>query len=127
MRAHDSGKMVRKLTVLQVLPELEGGGVERGTLEVAQALVDAGHRSLVLSGGGRMVPALTAAGSEHICWPVGKKSLLTLRFVLRLRRLLDAQRVDILHMRSRVPAWVAWLAWRGMDPARRPRLVSTVH
>lgn len=119
--------MVRKLTVLQMLPTLEGGGVERGTLEVAQALVAAGHRSVVMSGGGRMVPALTAAGSEHLCWPVGRKSLLTLRLVSRLRRLLAEQQVDILHVRSRVPAWVAWLAWRGMDPAVRPRLVSTVH
>lgn len=119
--------MVRKLTVVQVLPALESGGVERGTLEVAQALIDAGHRSIVLSGGGRMVQALTAAGSEHVCWPVGRKSLLTLRWVPRLRRLLSEQQVDILHVRSRVPAWVAWLAWRGMDPASRPRLVSTVH
>ena len=55
----------RKLTVLQVLPALEGGGVERGVLEVAEALVAAGHRSLVVSGGGRMVAELTSGGSEH--------------------------------------------------------------
>lgn len=119
--------MVRKLTVLQMLPALEGGGVERGTLEVARALVDAGHRSLVVSAGGRLVEQLTKQGSEHISWQIGRKSLLTLRFVLRLRRLLREERVDILHVRSRLPAWVAWLAWRGMDPATRPRLVSTVH
>jgi len=119
--------MVRPLTVLQMLPELEGGGVERGTLEVAQALVKAGHRSLVMSAGGRMVAALTAAGSEHLRWRVERKSLLTLLLVRRLRRLLTEQRVDVVHVRSRVPAWVAWLAWRGMDPATRPRLVSTVH
>jgi len=119
--------MVRPLTVLQMLPELEGGGVERGTLEVAQALVQAGHRSLVMSAGGRMVAALTAAGSEHLRWRVDRKSLLTLLLVRRLRRLLTEERVDIIHVRSRVPAWVAWLAWRGMDPATRPRLVSTVH
>lgn len=119
--------MVRKLTVLQMLPALEGGGVERGTLEVAEALVAAGHRSLVMSAGGRMVPALVDGGSEHLCWPVDRKSLLTLRWVRPLRRLLVEQEVDVLHVRSRVPAWVAWLAWRGMDPATRPHLVTTVH
>jgi len=119
--------MVQPLTVLQILPELEGGGVERGTLEVAQALVQAGHRSLVMSAGGRMVAALTAAGSEHLRWRVDRKSLLTLLLVRRLRHLLIERQVDIVHVRSRVPAWVAWLAWRGMDPATRPRLVTTVH
>jgi len=119
--------MVRKLTVLQMLPALEGGGVERGTLEVAKALVDAGHRSLVMSAGGRMVEELLADGSEHFTWPVDRKSLWTLRLVPRLRRFLREQQVDIIHVRSRVPAWVAWLAWRGMDPATRPRFVTTVH
>lgn len=119
--------MVQRLNVLQMLPNLAGGGVERGTLEVGRALADAGHRSLVISGGGQMVRHLTATGSEHITWPVGRKSLWTLRLVPRLRRLLAEQRIDILHVRSRVPAWVGWLAWRGMDPANRPRLVSTVH
>lgn len=119
--------MVRPLTVLQMLPMLEGGGVERGTLEVARALVEHGHRSLVMSGGGRLVERLTAEGSEHLGWPVGRKSPFTLRLVPRLRRLLVGRGVDILHVRSRAPAWVAWLAWRGMDPAARPHLVSTVH
>lgn len=119
--------MVRKLTVVQMLPALDGGGVERGTLEMAQALVEAGHRSIVISAGGRLVPELTAAGSEHIAWPIGRKSLFTLRFVPKLKRLLAEECVDILHVRSRVPAWVAWLAWRLMDSAQRPRFVTTVH
>jgi glycosyltransferase involved in cell wall biosynthesis len=117
----------RPLTVLQVLPELDSGGVERGTLEVAEALVGAGHRSLVISGGGRMVAALEAAGSEHLTWTIGRKSPLTWRFVPRLRRLLAERRVDILHARSRVPAWVAYLAWRHMPQTQRPRFVTTAH
>ncbi len=113
--------------MLQVVPELDSGGVERGTLEVAEALVDAGHRSLVISGGGHMVAALEAAGSEHLTWSIGRKSPFTWRFVPRLRRLLAEREVDILHARSRVPAWVAYLAWRRMQPGRRPRFVTTAH
>jgi glycosyltransferase involved in cell wall biosynthesis len=119
--------MARRLTVLQMLPALEGGGVERGTLEVAGALVEAGHRSLVMSAGGRMVRELVDGGSEHFTWRVDRKSLWTLRLVWPLRRFLREQRVDILHVRSRAPAWVAWLAWRGMPEGERPRFVTTVH
>lgn len=115
------------LSVVQVLPELDSGGVERGTLEVAQALVAAGHRSLVISGGGRMVAELARAGSEHLEWDIGRKSPLTWRFVARLRRLLRDRGVDILHARSRVPAWVAYLAWRSMPSEHRPRFVTTAH
>lgn len=117
----------RPLCVLQMLPELESGGVERGTLEVGRALVAAGHRSLVMSAGGRMVAQLEREGSQHHAWAIGRKSLLTLRLVPRLRRFLREQAVDIIHARSRMPAWLAWLAWRGMDAATRPRFVTTVH
>ncbi|MDZ7593948.1 MAG: glycosyltransferase family 4 protein [Thiobacillus sp.] len=116
-----------KLTVLQLVPALESGGVERGTLEVAQALVEHGHRALVMSAGGRLVAPLLASGAEHFAWPIGEKSFKTLLLVGRLRKFLQAQKVDILHARSRVPAWIAWLAWRGMDPTTRPRFVTTVH
>lgn len=119
--------MPRPLTVLQMLPALESGGVERGTLEVARHLVAHGHRSLVLSAGGRLVETLAREGSEHIAWPVGRKSLLALRFVRPLRRLLAERQVDVLHVRSRLPGWIAYLAWRGMAAATRPHLVTTVH
>lgn len=118
--------MVR-LSVAQVLPALHGGGVERGTLEIARALAQRGHRSIVISAGGRLVPELLSAGGEHLTWPLGVKSPLTLRWVWPLRRWLAEQRIDILHARSRFPAWIAWLAWRGMQPANRPRWVTTVH
>ena len=118
--------MVR-LSVAQLLPAMHGGGVERGTLEVARELARRGHRSIVISAGGRLVPELLSAGGEHLTWPLGVKSPLTLRWVWPLRRWLAEQRIDILHVRSRFPAWIAWLAWRGMNPATRPRLVTTVH
>ena len=118
--------MVR-LSVAQLLPALNGGGVERGTLEVARELVRCGHRSVAISSGGRLVPELVSEGSEHLAWPLGVKSPLVLRWVWPLRRWLREQHIDILHARSRLPAWVGWLAWQGMDPATRPRFVTTVH
>jgi Glycosyltransferase len=115
------------MKIIQVLPELNSGGVERGTLEVAQRLVEEGHEALVVSAGGRMVPALEKLGARHVAMPVHKKRLGTLLQVRPLRRLLETERPDIVHIRSRAPGWVAWLAWRKMDPLTRPRLVSTVH
>ena len=117
----------KKLTVLQLVPALESGGVERGTLEVAQALVEHGHRALVISAGGRLVAPLDQCGAEHHTWPIGTKSFRTLWLVGKLRKFLLEQKVDIVHARSRVPAWIAWLAWRRMHPATRPRFVTTVH
>ncbi|WP_456152244.1 glycosyltransferase family 4 protein [Guyparkeria halophila] len=110
-----------------MLPALDGGGVERGTLEIAAALVAAGHRAIVISEGGRLVEELEALGAEHVTLPVGRKSLFTLRYIPIVRRLLRDEGVDILHLRSRLPAWIGYLAWKGMPAATRPRLVTTVH
>ena len=115
------------MKVLQILPALNAGGVERGTLEVAAHLVKHGHEALVVSNGGRMVSALEALGARHLTLPVHRKNPLSLLQVRPLRRLLENERPDIVHIRSRVPGWITWLAWRGMDPATRPRLVCTVH
>ena len=115
------------LTILQILPGLNSGGVERGTLEVGAEIVRRGHRSLVVSGGGRMVEQLEQAGSQHFAASVGNKSPLTLRQVGWLRKLIIEQNVDIVHARSRVPAWVAWLAMRKIPEVQRPHFVTTVH
>lgn len=115
------------MKVLQILPELNSGGVERGTLEVARHLIAAGHEAVVVSNGGRLVPALEALGARHIAMPVHKKRISSLLQVRPFRRLLEREKPDIVHIRSRVPGWIAWLAWRKMDPRTRPHLVSTVH
>ncbi|MEY4487726.1 MAG: hypothetical protein RIQ79_234 [Verrucomicrobiota bacterium] len=115
------------MKILQILPELNSGGVERGTLEIAAFLVREGHEALVVSNGGRQVAALEKSGARHVAMPVHRKSLATLLQVGRLRRLIIKERPDILHIRSRVPGWVAWLAWRKLPDGVRPRLVSTVH
>lgn len=114
------------LTVMQLLPALEAGGVERGTVEVARGLVEHGHRAIVVSAGGRLVPAVTAAGAEHVTLDIGRKSLLTLRHARTLARLMAVRDVDIVHARSRLPAWIGMLALRRLG-ASAPRLVTTVH
>ncbi|WP_345793213.1 glycosyltransferase family 4 protein [Thauera sp. JM12B12] len=118
---------MKPLKVLQLLPALDSGGVERGTLEIARALVAAGHESVVLSKGGRLVEQLQREGSRHIARDLGRKSPATFLHYRALRKLFEAERFDIVHARSRLPAWVAWLAWRGMPAGARPRFVTTVH
>lgn len=115
---------MRRLTVVQLLPALGSGGVERATGEIAAALVKAGHRSIVISAGGRLAPALQSAGSEHITLDIGAKSLATLRHVLSLRRIFARLRPDIVHARSRLPAWIARLALVGL---RGPHFITSVH
>jgi glycosyltransferase involved in cell wall biosynthesis len=116
---------MRRLTVVQLLPALDAGGVERSTLEIADALVQAGHRAIVVSRGGRMLPALEATGAQHVQLAIGNKSIFTLGHVPALQRLLA--QADIVHARSRLPAWLGWLALRGMRAAHRPHVVTTVH
>ena len=116
-----------RLAIVQLLPALDLGGVERGTLEIARAIVAAGHRSIVISDGGRLVERLVREGSEHIEWRIGAKSPLTLRFIAKVGALARTRKIDVIHARSRVPAWIGWLAWRRMSPAVRPRFVTTVH
>lgn len=129
MREDEQGaeRVARRLTVVQMLPALDGGGVERGTLEIAEALVAAGHRAIVISEGGRLVEELEALGADHITLPVGRKALTTLRYIPIVRRLLRDEGVDILHLRSRLPAWIGYLAWKGLPNVSRPHLVTTVH
>ncbi|RLU01397.1 glycosyltransferase family 4 protein [Ketobacter sp.] len=115
------------MTIVQVLPALNSGGVERGTVEFAREIAALGHRSIVISSGGGMVQQLIAGGTEHIQMPVHRKSLASLLQVRPMRRLLAELKPDIVHVRSRVPAWIVWLAWRRMPQATRPGLVSTFH
>lgn len=122
---------MRRLTVVQLLPALDAGGVERSTLEIADALVRGGHRAIVVSAGGRLLPTLLEVGAEHVALDVGRKSPLALRHVRALRALFREVDADIVHARSRLPAWLGWWAVRGMRgtqaPAPRPHFVTTAH
>jgi glycosyltransferase involved in cell wall biosynthesis len=99
--------------VLQVLPALGAGGVERGTLEIADALLRAGLRAIVASAGGALVARLEGLGARHVTLPLGTKSPLGIwRNAAALDALVRQEGVAILHARSRAPAWSAWLAAR---------------
>lgn len=99
-------------TVLQILPRLDTrGGVERGTVEIARALAAAGWRSLVASAGGGLQRQLEAAGSHHFSLPLDSKNPIQMRSnISRLAELIESEGVDIVHARSRAPAWSAWYA-----------------
>jgi glycosyltransferase involved in cell wall biosynthesis len=111
-------------TVLQIIPHIDAGGAERTTIDIAAALVAAGARALVASEGGRLTSELQAVGGVLTPFPAATKNPLAMLFnARRLARLIIAERVDIVHARSRAPAWVALLACR---IARVP-FVTTYH
>ena len=105
----------------------DGRGGTRGPLTWPPNWRGAAHRSLVMSAGGALTAELGAGGSRHYDWPIGKKSPSTLLLAFRLRRFLREEKVDVLHARSRLPAWVSYLAWKNMPAAERPLFVTTVH
>ena len=117
----------RSLKVIQLLPELISGGVERGTLEVGKYLSEQGHQSMVFSNGGGMVKQLVDEGSTHIQMPIHRKNPISLLQVFNLRRLFLLEKPDIVHARSRVPAWLAFLALKSITRSRRPTFITTVH
>ncbi len=110
--------------VLQVLPALDTGGVERGTVDVAAAVCDAGWRSIVVSNGGPMVREVLRCGAAHIQLPVHTKNVLAMRRnVARLVKVIREHHVDIVHVRSRAPAWSVAAACRQTGAA----MVTTFH
>ncbi len=99
--------------ILQVLPTLEMGGVERGTVEIASALQQAGIQNYVVSAGGPMVRELTKMGVEHITLPVHRKNpFIIWRNIERLVRVIRDKKITLVHVRSRAPAWVVKYASR---------------
>jgi len=101
------------MKVLQILPELKSGGVERGTVDLAKYLVKRGHKAVVVSAGGPLVGDLTSTGVTHYTLPVHKKSLFSIFYSVRaLTKIIRIESIDIIHARSRVPALVAFLVSR---------------
>ena len=113
-----------RLHIVQILPALDEGGVERGTVELNRELVTRGYKSTVISSGGRLVPSIEAAGGTHVERPVKSKNPFTaFSRAADLRHLLARIKPDVVHFRSRVPGWLCVLANRTLHLP----LVSTVH
>jgi glycosyltransferase involved in cell wall biosynthesis len=113
-----------KLTILQAVPRLDTGGSELATIEIAEAVTRAGASALVATEGGHMATAVTEAGGEIIPLPMASKNPFTiLANAQRLTRLIEQRGVDLVHARSRAPAWSALIAARRTG---RP-FVTTYH
>ena len=113
------------MKVLQILPQLNIGGVERGTLDLSKALIQKGHESFVISGGGILVDELIQSGAKHYEIPVHIKSLRTLSLAKNLSKTISSIDPDIVHVRSRMPAWVNFRAFKMLQ--KKPLLISTFH
>ncbi|HOW87189.1 MAG TPA: lipopolysaccharide heptosyltransferase II [Candidatus Omnitrophota bacterium] len=100
------------MKVMQLLPALELGGTERGVVDLARAMKKEGHATVVVSSGGALVAELQKMGIPHYGLPVHQKSLAAFFLVEELVKIIQRERVDIIHARSRVPAWIGWLAAR---------------
>lgn len=99
------------MNILQILPNLDIGGVERGTVDFARYLTLHGHKAVVVSGGGRLVHRLDEVGARHYKLPVGKKSPFTVILMIkRLSEIIRKENIDIVHARSRVPAIIGFIA-----------------
>ena len=114
-----------KFKVIQLLPELNIGGVERGTKDFSKVLVDRGHDSLVISNGGVFEKDIIEDGGKHINLPIHKKSLFSFRYASDLRGIYLSEKPDIVHVRSRMPAWINYFAFKKLT--KKPILVSTFH
>src|SRR6266568_2229214 len=114
----------RPPAVLQVIPSLVSGGAERGTIDLAGALAASGWTAYVASSGGPMENQLARVGARHLKLPLASKNPLVMRRnVAALTEIIRRHKIDIVHARSRAPAWSAWSAAR----AARRRLVTTFH
>ncbi len=112
------------MNILQILPELNVGGVETGTVDLAKYLTTKGYKAIVVSNGGALVEELTKAGIKHYQLPVHKKNIFTaIGCIKKLIEIIKAEQVDIVHARSRVPGWIAYFATRQTEA----HLVTTCH
>lgn len=113
--------------VVQALVSLNLGGSELVATELAEYLSAGGHRVTVIAAGGPLEARIDAAGAGHLAWPIGRKRPGTLAYVRRLARWLATERPDVLHVHSRLPAWICRLALHRLPAASRPAFVTSMH
>lgn len=113
--------------IVQALVSLNLGGSELVAVELAEFAVAAGHRVTVIAAEGPLGERCRSSGAEHLDWPIGKKRLGTLRYISRLREWLAREQPDVLHVHSRLPAWICHLAIQGLKPEQRPAFITSMH
>lgn len=119
-----TGAASKTPVIMQVLPELGPGGAEQGCIDITTELVRAGAKALIVSHGGPRLHEIARAGGIHIQLPVHSKNpLIMMQNVGRLRKLIREHDVDIVHARSRAPAWSCYRACAGTDA----RFMTTCH
>lgn len=112
------------MNVLQILPRLDIGGVETGTVDLAKYLKDHGHTCVVVSAGGELVAELEAQGIRHYALPVHHKAFWVMfKAARKVAEIIRRENIEIVHARSRVPAWIGFMAAR----QTRAVLVTTAH
>ena len=113
--------------VVQALVSLGIGGSEMVAVETTEFLRAAGHRVTVVAANGPLLDRVNAAGAEFLDWPIGRKRLGTLRYIRQLRSWLLEHQPDIVHVHSRLPAWICYLALRKLPADKRPVFITSMH
>jgi len=112
------------MNILQILPKLDVGGVETGTVDLSKELIKRGHKVVVVSGGGKLVRNLIEMNATHIELSVDKKSPFTIiSSIKKLEAIIKDERIDIVHSRSRVPNIIAFFAARRAGA----KFITTAH
>jgi len=113
--------------VVQALVSLGIGGSEMVAVETTEFLRAAGHRVTVVAANGPLFQRVNAAGADLLDWPIGRKRLGTLRYIRQLRDWLVENPADIIHVHSRLPAWICLLALRKLPVDKRPVFITSMH
>jgi glycosyltransferase involved in cell wall biosynthesis len=112
------------MKIVQLLPEFNEGGVERGVLELSRELVKKGFESIIISNGGKLVNVAKSEGALHVKLDVCSKNPLSAPWrIYKLYKILQKINPDILHVRSRIPAWMVFFANKYLGKT----VISTVH
>ena len=114
------------MKIIQLLPELKVGGVERGTVDLSEHLIKLGHDSAVISAGGQLTNLLNDHGAKHYELPIAKKNIRALLQINNLKKIYLQFQPDIVHVRSRFPAWINYFALKNFQ-GKKPIIVSTFH
>jgi len=107
---------------------MEVGGVERGIIDLTsyfknETVKEADIENIVVSGGGRLIAELEKEGITHYELPVYKKSLFSIFLIPKLKKIIDKEKISIIHARSRVPGWLSFFASRGKNAC----YITTIH